>query len=448
MIEFLKDFWCDFVVLALGLLGTGFMYTRYKTTKYVLFITYIPNLWTSLGILGTFVSIYISLRSLNFQSVVDVSKLVEMIAPAFSTSIIGIIGALASSLWIRLHRASVEVKEDDSYAATIKNIERHVGVMGSGAKEMAREMGREVVAAAGEGLRTSMLQHMRAMVGALEKEEKHFNKVSNQIVTNLRLVTNEHKASMQEMLTKYTEEAGSVKKQCEDAIKEIKDNMCATVNTVADEHTRQINAITEKQIAHMDSIDESIKASVNEAYASLAKQVLLATEELSKVTVMLPDIRADFEQTGQSVRVASDSFVQIKTDLEKVRNELKAAVDENSRRMEGTISFVDKTIKRDAENTAKVELLLKRADSAIDNMEAASVKMLAVAGKATKTSSVKAVTSSGNPPRTSTSSQNMSQYANTNKVTNHTTQIKEQHTDETSKSGVKKIFASVFSKRK
>jgi hypothetical protein len=78
--------------------------------------------------------------------------------------------------------------------------------MGSGAKEMAREMGREVVAAAGEGLRNSMIQHVRSMARAVEREEKTFERLAGEITRNLREVADAHKISMSDLMTRYENE--------------------------------------------------------------------------------------------------------------------------------------------------------------------------------------------------------------------------------------------------
>lgn len=447
MLDFFKNYWCDFTVLILGLLGTGYLRAKYKTTRYALFISYIPNLWTSLGILGTFVSILLSLSNLNFKTVLDISKLVQMIAPAFSTSIIGIIGALASSIVIRIHRATVEVREDDTYAASIRNIERQVSIMGSGAKEMAKEMGREVVAAAGEGLRTSMIQHVRAMVRAVEKEEKNFDEVAAKIIANLNEVAKTHKVSMSDLMTQYAEEAGNVKEKCATAIADIMVKTSEEVEKISQVHLSHLDEISKSQIAHLESIDQSIKMSVESAYTKLAEQVVLVSEELSRVAAVLPEIREDFEVTGRSVKVASDSFAVIKTDLEKVRNELRAAVDENSSRMENTVSFIEKTVKRDSENTTQTELLLKRADKAISSMENASFKMLNAAEKAIKGPSARTVGSAFTyvPSKKSPSVPPAKQLYDkkSDVVTNKIEPVEVQR----EKTDLKKMFFKVFSRK-
>lgn len=82
---------------------------------------YIPTLWTSLGILGTFTAIYIGLSDYSTANgVPELNKLIEKVIPAFSTSIIGIIGAIISTIINRWSSDNAE-REDYEQFVKIKN---------------------------------------------------------------------------------------------------------------------------------------------------------------------------------------------------------------------------------------------------------------------------------------------------------------------------------------
>lgn len=82
---------------------------------------YIPTLWTSLGILGTFTAIYIGLSDYSTANgVPELNKLIEKVIPAFSTSIIGIIGAIISTIINRWANDNAE-REDYEQFVKIKN---------------------------------------------------------------------------------------------------------------------------------------------------------------------------------------------------------------------------------------------------------------------------------------------------------------------------------------
>lgn len=111
LINFFKDEWnCAVIIIGISLSivlwikGNGSDCLR----------GYIPTLWTSLGILCTFMAIYYGLSDYSSNAGndgvspsdsgnFDINKLIKEVIPAFSTSIIGIIGAIISTIinrWI------------------------------------------------------------------------------------------------------------------------------------------------------------------------------------------------------------------------------------------------------------------------------------------------------------------------------------------------------------
>lgn len=113
--------WWNIIVLIVGLVitvGLGFWY--FTRTKSHQLLNVIPTIWTSLGILGTFCAIVKTLgRGLGDLSPeggglnVVVNNLVNGIIPAFWTSIIGIIGAIVTTIAIKIIYAFEEEDESD-----------------------------------------------------------------------------------------------------------------------------------------------------------------------------------------------------------------------------------------------------------------------------------------------------------------------------------------------
>lgn len=104
----------NYCVLGIGLGVTILLiilYYRWVKSKQLL--NYIPSIWTSLGILGTFIAIYKTLSAGNTNTLSDVDTLVRNIIPAFTTSIYGILGAILTSIAIKLIYASEEKNESD-----------------------------------------------------------------------------------------------------------------------------------------------------------------------------------------------------------------------------------------------------------------------------------------------------------------------------------------------
>lgn len=117
-----NDTWIwNIIVLIVGLLitvGIGLWY--FMRTRSHQMLNAIPTIWTSLGILGTFCAIVNTLgggadsltsNGKGLNDVVD--NLVNGIIPAFWTSIIGIIGAIVTTIAIKIIYALEEEDEGD-----------------------------------------------------------------------------------------------------------------------------------------------------------------------------------------------------------------------------------------------------------------------------------------------------------------------------------------------
>lgn len=107
-------------MIVLCTIGTILLWRKANETKSIQLRNYCSTLWTSVGILGTFVSIYISLNGMDFTSANNnaIESLIQNIIPAFSTSIIGIVGAIICTICNRLSIAKAEKIEENDFANT------------------------------------------------------------------------------------------------------------------------------------------------------------------------------------------------------------------------------------------------------------------------------------------------------------------------------------------
>lgn len=107
-------------MIVLCTIGTILLWRKANETKSIQLRNYCSTLWTSVGILGTFVSIYISLIGMDFTSTNNnaIESLIQNIIPAFSTSIIGIVGAIICTICNRLSIAKAEKIEENDFAST------------------------------------------------------------------------------------------------------------------------------------------------------------------------------------------------------------------------------------------------------------------------------------------------------------------------------------------
>lgn len=107
----------DVITIVIGILVSIILGIKARHTGSHQLRNYIPTAWTSLGIFFTFVSIWWSLgeskdKSFDPQMMRD---LISSIVPAFSTSIIGILGAFVSSICNKWIIAKEEQEENNKF---------------------------------------------------------------------------------------------------------------------------------------------------------------------------------------------------------------------------------------------------------------------------------------------------------------------------------------------
>ncbi len=133
--------WMDIFTIIIGLIFSWKLYTQYTKTKSLQLLNFIPNVWTALGVLGTFISIYLAFDDINSESLSKndaIVNIIRKITPAFSTSIIGLIGNVFSSTIIKWILSKEEKLEQDNFPTTetpekmLYNI--NIGIMGLASK--------------------------------------------------------------------------------------------------------------------------------------------------------------------------------------------------------------------------------------------------------------------------------------------------------------------------
>lgn len=124
--------WWNLIVLILGSGATYWCQKQYAVTKSRPLLTCLPGIYTSLGLLGTFCSICWSLHDIGTVSPeaidntgktlaevqaaagqsIDITKIINELIPAFTTSILGLLGALGVTLWTKNIFAKEEAQDE------------------------------------------------------------------------------------------------------------------------------------------------------------------------------------------------------------------------------------------------------------------------------------------------------------------------------------------------
>ncbi len=94
-------------VVVISLIITLIFIERYIKTRSRQLLNSLPGLFTSLGLLGTFVAICNSLGTINEDNL-QIDEIIRNLVPAFTSSIAGLICAFIATMWCKI----IYAKED------------------------------------------------------------------------------------------------------------------------------------------------------------------------------------------------------------------------------------------------------------------------------------------------------------------------------------------------
>ena len=114
----------NIAVIVIGGVVWGWFYIEYKKTKSRALLNCLPGVFTSLGLLGTFISIRWSLYGINSIPVktgdvatgpetLKITEIIGKLIPAFTSSICGLICALIVTVWAKYIFAKEEEEENE-----------------------------------------------------------------------------------------------------------------------------------------------------------------------------------------------------------------------------------------------------------------------------------------------------------------------------------------------
>ena len=106
--------------IAVLLIGGGiswWFYNAYKKTRSRALLNSLPGVFTSLGLLCTFISICASLYNIDINIADDTGKgiinIIKKLIPAFTSSIVGLVCALAATVWAKWVFSKEEAVENE-----------------------------------------------------------------------------------------------------------------------------------------------------------------------------------------------------------------------------------------------------------------------------------------------------------------------------------------------
>lgn len=285
----------NILTILVGLLITGGLYRQYRHTGSRQLLNYIPNVWTSLGILGTFCCIVYALSPSESKEIDwnDINTLVKKIIPAFGTSIIGIIGAIATSVIAKIFFAYEDKEEVEAYKRQYNDTpEQYIGSICQQIYETNKKLSVNSVPAS-EGLLEKidlLLAVSKEQNVALMEESKAQRLLAEKMTTdftkNLKefysTMYKEEKLHMEELTEQYLSGINEIIKATHGTIKE----KFETLFTVHADSLKKLMKSEEAQLTLLsDSITVSINKSVDGVKLAISETGVTLAEEVKGIAI-------------------------------------------------------------------------------------------------------------------------------------------------------------------
>ena len=290
----------DIITLAVGLIVGLILWFWSKHTNSDQLRSYSPTLWTSLGIFFTFVSIFTSLKSYTPNTengTFNIQDMIYKIIPAFSTSIIGIFGAVISTIINKISIANAERKENIQFQKLRK---KKVG--DNSETDTPDLMLLEIVSS----IRESGINTCSKLETNHSNSDRKIDDIYNKILTYGFTKTNETLVLQQEELSKavnhFLEKYISTNKEQQDTITAKFDNLQQMLADKIDYLiTKNSDTILKLIDVHKDNVkliaDNLIKESQernSELKEFIDKEETLIEEFISKADILF-DVRINKE---------------------------------------------------------------------------------------------------------------------------------------------------------
>lgn len=323
----------NLLVLMIGCILWHKINKTYKVTHSRQLLNSVPNIFTSLGILFTFVSICISLSDvssgevvkeadrigktvgeLNGNGDIDLPTIVKNLIPAFTTSIWGIIMAMYSNYKSRKLFAEEDAKYDQEHATPEKNIESLVLQLQDFKISFSSKL----------DVLDRMYKHMKEQDENTKQYNEQLNSNIKEQSSILEKFINDFVARMDDIFTRMH---GAVEQQImtfgqaqfsrtNDIMQKLADEMSSMSKSLVDKQSESVNKMMADTNAQIATITNKLTALTN----NIADQNSSALEALStRQNEKLDAIISSYNQLSQD---SLTSFKEMGEEMKKLGSTL------------------------------------------------------------------------------------------------------------------------------
>lgn len=302
-------------------------YKKYKKTLSRPLLTSLPGVFTSLGLLGTFVSICVTLNGYSLDKHLDIEKLVGSLTPAFTTSIWGLLLALFITVWTKRVFASEEAHRDEG----LGNISPEVYVrdISLTVKDLLKEQYKQ-------NLRSKEvnenIQHQSAVLkGFIEEFTEHIKAFFRQIQGDIQSQT---RAMGREQLEKTSEILTTITDKLSNATRDILMAQKYTVESMLGESNKELQSTSKHIIKSLVDISDKLNESLTNLgleQSNRLNEIISSYDSLSK---RLSEQNSAFAMNLMSrLQSEYENMQQHNVDSLQQMGDLRAAYEEESEKL-------------------------------------------------------------------------------------------------------------------
>lgn len=331
-------------VLVIGLAVSIWFFQKYTETNSRQLLNSLPGVWTSLGLLGTFIAICASLGGIstaeavdnvgktvaNATPEIDIKTIIGDLIPAFSTSIYGLLFATGITIWNKVRYA----KEDKLIDDEINNISPEKYISDIAVELKAQTKKNEEY---NEKLNNTLGNQSKILESFVKdfvaRMDGIFKEMGNDIRANINSFGQEQFKNSADLLNaivaKLAQSTESLVSKQSESVTSLMSNTNTQLEGISSQIDKSISAIGESASSSMSTLISDQKESLN---------TLLAGQKDSMTTI----IATQKEQLDALVEKNNDfnnQVLQQSTDLNKqVSDNLRESLTSLTATMQATIS--------------------------------------------------------------------------------------------------------------
>lgn len=334
----------------------------------------IPSVFTTLGILGTFVGIFFGLQKFDVNNITEsIPTLLEGMKTAFSTSIVGISFSLIFGRISQLVLRSVELTETPKPTGELAELNRIANILEANQKETNQKFDRLNTSLVGEtddSISTQFVK-LRNQFTELSSENEKNNSILTQIQKSLG---GDEETSLLTQIQKLRSEQNDYSKETKKNVDWIVESMNKNNELISQRFEEFAELLAKNNTEALVEVMKNATEEFNKQMSELVNKLVQENfQELNNSVQRLNDWQKENKEmiqslTDQFVKV-SEEFAITSTAIQKITDNTKELTDENSH-LTKLIEELQKVMIEDTKYQEIVGKLTNTIDTLKENTDA------------------------------------------------------------------------------